>query len=121
MAVAGTSTEMVPQKKFKELPIFIAENHNEVLINLNFWYRLLLWKYLDKTLLCYWICPVVFFPPPSNTSGYHVVDVIQLNAKSTTLKICLLLKHFILVMNEWYIRNSNLVLHECKQCLSLYV
>jgi hypothetical protein len=30
-AVAGTSFKtMIPQKKFKELPIFIAENHNEV-------------------------------------------------------------------------------------------
>ncbi|XP_023718093.1 UPF0489 protein C5orf22 homolog [Cryptotermes secundus] len=31
-AVAGTSSEIaVPLKKFKELPIFVAENHNEVL------------------------------------------------------------------------------------------
>jgi hypothetical protein len=52
MAVAGTSSQItVPQKKFKELPIFIAENHNEVLIILNFSYRLLLCKHPDKTLL----------------------------------------------------------------------
>jgi len=31
-AVAGTSFKtVIPQKKFKELPIYIAENHNEVL------------------------------------------------------------------------------------------
>ncbi|XP_069685879.1 UPF0489 protein C5orf22 homolog [Periplaneta americana] len=31
-AVAGTSSEIsIPRKKFKELPIFIAENHNDVL------------------------------------------------------------------------------------------
>jgi hypothetical protein len=29
--VAGTSSEtVIPRKKFKELPIYIAENHNEV-------------------------------------------------------------------------------------------
>jgi hypothetical protein len=37
MAVPGTSYEIaIPQKKFKELPIFIAENHNEVLSDFNF-------------------------------------------------------------------------------------
>jgi hypothetical protein len=36
-AVAGTSSEIaVPLKKFKELPIFIAENHNEVVSHLKF-------------------------------------------------------------------------------------
>jgi hypothetical protein len=36
-AVAGTSSQIaIPQKKFKELPIFIAENHNEVFSRFKF-------------------------------------------------------------------------------------
>jgi len=44
-AVAGTSFKtVISQKKFKELPIYIAENHNEVFSHLYFHQILALYK-----------------------------------------------------------------------------
>jgi hypothetical protein len=55
-AVAGTSFKtVISQKKFKELPIFIAENHNEVFSHFYFNQILVLYKHLFKISVCYYV------------------------------------------------------------------
>jgi hypothetical protein len=85
MAVAGTSSEStVPQKKFKELPIFIAENHNEVFILLNFSYRLLLCKRLDKTIYGTGYVQFSFSPPiPAGVENTWLMPFNKTNSELT--------------------------------------